>query len=93
MIGVTDEHRMVAAERDETFGDAGAADAVVAANDDMSIAAAAVGEADAAVAWLLSNFRNGMIKPPFNVRTETADNNTAISSRPRAVSSRTLYSV
>ena len=42
----------------------------------MSIAAAAVGDADAAVAWLQSNFSNGMIKPPFNVRTETADNNT-----------------
>jgi trehalose/maltose hydrolase-like predicted phosphorylase len=41
-----------------------------------SIAAAAVGDAPSAVAWLQSNFTSNLIKPPFNVRTETADNNT-----------------
>jgi trehalose/maltose hydrolase-like predicted phosphorylase len=41
-----------------------------------SIAAAAVGDAPLAVAWLQSNFTSNLIKPPFNVRTETADNNT-----------------
>jgi trehalose/maltose hydrolase-like predicted phosphorylase len=41
-----------------------------------SIAAAAVGDATSAVAWLQSNFSTGLIKPPFNVRTETANNNT-----------------
>src|SRR3984957_13552646 len=41
-----------------------------------SIAAAAVGEASLAVAWLQRNFTSGLIKPPFNVRTETASNNT-----------------
>jgi trehalose/maltose hydrolase-like predicted phosphorylase len=40
-----------------------------------SIAAAAVGDAPLAVAWLQSNFTSGLIKPPFNVRTETASNN------------------
>jgi protein-glucosylgalactosylhydroxylysine glucosidase len=40
-----------------------------------SIAAAAVGDAVSAVAWLQSNFTSGLIKPPFNVRTETANNN------------------
>src|SRR5271165_104604 len=41
-----------------------------------SIAAAAVGDTPSAVAWLQSNFTTGLIKPPFNVRTETATNNT-----------------
>ena len=41
-----------------------------------SIAAAAVGNAPLAVAWLQSNFTSDLIKAPFNVRTETASNNT-----------------
>jgi trehalose/maltose hydrolase-like predicted phosphorylase len=41
-----------------------------------SIAAAAVGDAPLAVAWLESNFTSNLIRPPFNVRTETATNNT-----------------
>ena len=41
-----------------------------------SIAAAAVGNAPLAVAWLQSNFTSNLIKTPFNVRTETASNNT-----------------
>ena len=41
-----------------------------------SIAAAAVGDADSAVAWLQTNFTSGLIKPPFNVRVETPTNNT-----------------
>ena len=41
-----------------------------------SIAAAAAGDTVSAVAWLQSNFTTGLIKPPFNVRTETANNNT-----------------
>jgi len=41
-----------------------------------SIAAAVVGDAPLAVAWLQNNFTSGLIKPPFNVRTETANNNT-----------------
>jgi trehalose/maltose hydrolase-like predicted phosphorylase len=41
-----------------------------------SIAAAAVGNAPLAVAWLQSNFTSNLIKPPFNVRTETDTNNT-----------------
>jgi trehalose/maltose hydrolase-like predicted phosphorylase len=41
-----------------------------------SIAAAAAGDTESAVAWLQSNFTTGLIKPPFNVRTETANNNT-----------------
>jgi trehalose/maltose hydrolase-like predicted phosphorylase len=40
-----------------------------------SIAAAAVGNAPLAVAWLQNNFTSNLIKPPFNVRTETASNN------------------
>src|SRR5262249_28653588 len=40
-----------------------------------SIAAAAVGDAALAVDWLESNFTSNLIKPPFNVRTETATNN------------------
>jgi trehalose/maltose hydrolase-like predicted phosphorylase len=41
-----------------------------------SIAAAAVGDTDLAVEWLKRNFTDNLIKPPFNVRTETATNNT-----------------
>jgi protein-glucosylgalactosylhydroxylysine glucosidase len=41
-----------------------------------SIAAAAVGDAALSVAWLQRNFTSGLIKSPFNVRTETATNNT-----------------
>ena len=41
-----------------------------------SIAAAAAGEPDAAVAWFHANVTADVIKPPFNVRTETATNNT-----------------
>jgi trehalose/maltose hydrolase-like predicted phosphorylase len=41
-----------------------------------SIAAATVGDADSAVAWLQSNFTSHLIQPPFNVRTETPTNNT-----------------
>jgi protein-glucosylgalactosylhydroxylysine glucosidase len=41
-----------------------------------SIAAAAVGESSLAVAWLQSNFTSNLIRPPFNVRTETSTNNT-----------------
>jgi protein-glucosylgalactosylhydroxylysine glucosidase len=41
-----------------------------------SIAAAAAGDTASAVAWLQRNFTSGLIKPPFNVRTETATNNT-----------------
>jgi trehalose/maltose hydrolase-like predicted phosphorylase len=41
-----------------------------------SIAAAAVGDTDSAVAWLQTNFTSGLIKPPFNVRVETPTNNT-----------------
>src|SRR5260370_41793279 len=40
-----------------------------------SIAAAAVGDAPLAVTWLESNFTSNLIKPPFNVRTETSSNN------------------
>ena len=40
-----------------------------------SIAAATIGsDADAAV-WFATNFTGGTLKPPFNVRTETARNN------------------
>ncbi|MEP6938594.1 MAG: glycoside hydrolase family 65 protein [Rudaea sp.] len=41
-----------------------------------SIAAATVGDTASAARWLLSNFSNGMLRAPFNVRTETATNNT-----------------
>lgn len=58
-IGVKKEHR-------EPHG-MGAAPA--------SIAAATVGDADSAVAWLQSPFTSGLIKTPFNVRTETSTNN------------------
>lgn len=42
----------------------------------LSIAAAAVGDETHAVAWLENNFSGGVVKPPFDVRTETATNNT-----------------
>jgi protein-glucosylgalactosylhydroxylysine glucosidase len=38
-------------------------------------AAAEVGNASDAAAWFAGNFTGGTLKPPFNVRTETADNN------------------
>jgi protein-glucosylgalactosylhydroxylysine glucosidase len=39
-----------------------------------SIAAAAVGDSDLAVEWLQSNFTSNLIRPPFDVRVETASN-------------------
>ncbi|MBS0569028.1 MAG: glycoside hydrolase family 65 protein [Proteobacteria bacterium] len=42
----------------------------------MSIAAAAAGDAQAAVAWLQGNLTIPLVKPPFDVRTESTDNNT-----------------
>jgi trehalose/maltose hydrolase-like predicted phosphorylase len=41
-----------------------------------SIAAASVGDAERAVAWMQGIFTSGLLKPPFNVRAETATNNT-----------------
>ena len=41
-----------------------------------SIAAAAVGDTESAARWAQSSFTTGLVKPPFNVRTETATNNT-----------------
>ncbi len=41
-----------------------------------SIAAATVGEGEDAANWFAGNFTGGTLKPPFNVRTETATNNT-----------------
>jgi trehalose/maltose hydrolase-like predicted phosphorylase len=38
-------------------------------------AAAEVGNGSEAAAWFAGNFTGGTLKPPFNVRTETADNN------------------
>ncbi len=40
-----------------------------------SIAAAMIGSAGDAAAWFATNFTGGSLKPPFNVRTETAGNN------------------
>lgn len=42
----------------------------------LSIAAAALGNSAEAVRWLERDAAAGMLKPPFNVRTETVDNNT-----------------
>lgn len=42
----------------------------------MPIAAAASGNADDAARWIARNAAADMFKPPFNVRTETATNNT-----------------
>ncbi|HZO21145.1 MAG TPA: hypothetical protein VFB37_01490 [Steroidobacteraceae bacterium] len=41
-----------------------------------SIAADTIGDETDAAAWFATNFSGGTLKPPFNVRTETADNNT-----------------
>jgi len=41
-----------------------------------SIAAARLGSESDAAAWFATNFTGGTLKPPFNVRTETAGNNT-----------------
>jgi hypothetical protein len=40
-----------------------------------SIAAATIGSDADAAAWFATNFTGGTLKPPFNVRTETASNN------------------
>ncbi|HEY1873342.1 MAG TPA: glycosyl hydrolase family 65 protein [Steroidobacteraceae bacterium] len=40
-----------------------------------SIAAATLGNDTDAAAWFATNFTGGTLKPPFNVRTETASNN------------------
>jgi trehalose/maltose hydrolase-like predicted phosphorylase len=40
-----------------------------------SIAAATIGSGADAAAWFATNFTCGTLKPPFNVRTETAGNN------------------
>ena len=40
-----------------------------------SIAAATIGSDADAAAWFATNFSGGTLKPPFNVRTETASNN------------------
>jgi len=40
-----------------------------------SIAAATIGDRADAAAWFATNFTGGTLKPPFNVRTETAGNN------------------
>ena len=42
----------------------------------LTIAAAALGDADGTTRWLDDNVTPAMLKPPFNVRTETPDNNT-----------------
>ena len=42
----------------------------------LSIAAATAGDSTAADTWFAGNFIIDVIKPPFNVRTETASNNT-----------------
>jgi trehalose/maltose hydrolase-like predicted phosphorylase len=42
----------------------------------LSIAAATIGSGAEAAAWFATNFSGGTLKPPFNVRTETATNNT-----------------
>ena len=42
----------------------------------LSIAAGIVGDETHAIAWLQKNFTGGVVKPPFDVRTETATNNT-----------------
>jgi protein-glucosylgalactosylhydroxylysine glucosidase len=39
------------------------------------IAAASLGNDADAAAWFATNFTGGTLKPPFNVRTETASNN------------------
>ncbi|HKU78786.1 MAG TPA: glycosyl hydrolase family 65 protein, partial [Rhodanobacteraceae bacterium] len=42
----------------------------------LTIAAAALGNETGATRWLEANITRDMLKAPFNVRTETADNNT-----------------
>ncbi len=42
----------------------------------VSIAAAALGDAQTAGAWFQRNLTTRVLQPPFNVRTETASNNT-----------------
>lgn len=42
----------------------------------LSIAAGTVGDETHAIAWLQKNFTGGVVKSPFDVRTETATNNT-----------------
>ena len=42
----------------------------------MSIAAATLGDAKTAGAWFQRNLTTHVLQPPFNVRTETATNNT-----------------
>jgi hypothetical protein len=42
----------------------------------LTIAAAALGNETGATRWLKANITRDMLKAPFNVRTETADNNT-----------------
>jgi trehalose/maltose hydrolase-like predicted phosphorylase len=42
----------------------------------MAIYAATLGDADAASAWFARNRTAGVLQPPFNVRTETPNNNT-----------------
>src|SRR6185437_4470080 len=42
----------------------------------LTIAAATTGDTAGATRWLADNISNDMMKPPFNVRTETPDNNT-----------------
>ena len=42
----------------------------------LTIAAATLGNTTDTARWLKDNISNDMLKPPFNVRTETPDNNT-----------------
>jgi hypothetical protein len=42
----------------------------------LAIAAATTGDTAGATRWLIDNIDAAMLKPPFNVRTETPDNNT-----------------
>jgi trehalose/maltose hydrolase-like predicted phosphorylase len=42
----------------------------------LSIAAATLGDSAGAARWLAANISGDMLKPPFNVRTETPGNNT-----------------
>jgi protein-glucosylgalactosylhydroxylysine glucosidase len=42
-----------------------------------SVAADMIGNGAEAAAWFAGNFTGGTLKPPFNARTETADNNVA----------------
>ena len=42
----------------------------------LTIAAATLGDSADVTRWLADNISNDMMKPPFNVRTETPDNNT-----------------